>query len=144
MYKKRPYKNLGHSLPCFLKRRTYDPLIFKIPCKRHWKDINFRCLFLVFFVRNLKKQGKVIKSWLVRNLKTQWKVIESWCLFDVFLDWILKMRGLRQTGTIWESGYVSKITLSLSWLNPKSTVMNKIQSKMEFASRLFQIVKTDK
>ena len=30
--------------------------------------------------------------------KTQGKGIESWCLFNVFLDWILKMRGLHDAG----------------------------------------------
>ena len=46
-----------------------SPLIFKIQSKRHRKDINFRWLFLVFFVRNLKTQGKVIKSWCLFGQK---------------------------------------------------------------------------
>ena len=61
------------------KKDIFCPLIFKIQSKRHQKDINFWWLFLVFFVRNQKTQGKVIKSWF---------------LFDIFSDWILKTKGL--------------------------------------------------
>ena len=50
------------------KNRYFSPLIFKISSKRLQKDINFRWLFLVFFVRNIKTQEKVIKSWCLFGL----------------------------------------------------------------------------
>ena len=85
------------SSKCPDENKINSPLIFKIQSKRHQKDITFQWLFLVFFVRNLKTQGKVIKSWCLfgqkpKNTRKSHRKLMS---FQRLLDWILKMRGVK-------------------------------------------------
>ena len=56
-------------------------------------DQKLNCIYCTSKNRR-KSHQKLMSFWSETLLKTEEKVIESLCLFDVFLDWIFKMRGL--------------------------------------------------
>ena len=67
---------------------TFSPLIFKIQSKkttkRHQLSMTFPCVFRFLTEKdrlNFEDEGATFLVFFVRNLKTQGKDIKSWCLF---------------------------------------------------------------